>query len=65
MFDTLMDIIMDYFTNVLASCYLDRGSSLAIYGRIRVFLDLIKNILICVPKINEVLRVFTDIRVSN
>ncbi len=45
---------MDYFNDVLAAFLcLDRGSTLAVYGRVRKLLDLIKNILICVPKMNE------------
>ncbi len=37
-------------------CYVSvplRGNSLAVYGRVREVSDLIKNILICVPKTNE------------
>ncbi len=45
---------MDYFTNVLAMFLdLDRGSNLSVYGRIIVLLYFIKNILICVPKMNK------------
>ncbi len=44
---------MDYFTNVLATfLYLDRVMTLAIYGRVRELTGCIKNILICVPKMN-------------
>ncbi len=39
---------MDYFNNVL-----DRVRVLAVYGRVRELSEFIKNILICVPKINE------------
>ncbi len=47
---------MDYFTDVLASFLgRDRGSTLAVYRRVRELSELIKNILICVPKMNEVL----------
>ncbi len=45
---------MDYFTNVLTTFLcLDHGSILAVYGRVRELSDFIKNISICVPKINE------------
>ncbi len=45
---------MDCFTDVLAVFLdLDRGSTLAVYGRVRELSDFIKNILICVLKINE------------
>ncbi len=41
---------MDYFNDVLATFLgLDRGSMLAVYGRVREPSELIKNILICVP----------------
>ncbi len=45
---------MDYFTDVLATfpC-VKRGNILAVYGRVRELSDSIKNILICVPKMNE------------
>ncbi len=47
---------MDYFTDVLATFLdLDYGSNLAVYGRVKELLDFIKNILICVPKMNKVL----------
>ncbi len=56
---------MDYFTDVLATfLHVDRGNILAAYGRVRKLSDFIKNILICVPKIN-VLQVCNDMRVSN
>ncbi len=45
---------MDYFNDVLATFLsLDRGSILAVYGRVRELSEFIKNILICVPKMNE------------
>ncbi len=45
---------MDYFTDVLAMFLdLDRGRTLAVYGRVRELSDFIKNILICVLKMNE------------
>ncbi len=44
---------MDYFNDVLAMFLdLDRGSILAVYGRVRELSEFIKNILICVPKMN-------------
>ncbi len=44
---------MDYFTDVLAMFLcVDRGNILAVYGRVRKLSDFIKNILICVPKMN-------------
>ncbi len=44
---------MDYFTNVFATFLdLDHGSNLAVYGRVRDLADFIKNILICVLKMN-------------
>ncbi len=33
--------------------YLDRGRILAVYGSVRELSEFIKNILICVPKMNE------------
>ncbi len=42
----------DLFTMFLS---LDRGSSLAVYGRLREPSELIQNIVICVSKINECL----------
>ncbi len=39
---------MDYFNAVL-----DRDRILAVYGRVRELLEFIKNILICVPKMNK------------
>ncbi len=45
---------MDYFNDVLAMFLcVDRGSILAVYERVRELSELIKNILICVPKMNE------------
>ncbi len=42
---------MEYFTDVLATLLdLDRGSNLAVYGRVRELSDVFKSILICVPK---------------
>ncbi len=45
---------MDYFIDVLATFLdLDRVRTLAVYGRVRELSEFIKNILICVPKMNE------------
>ncbi len=45
---------MDYFNDVLAMFLsLDRVRILAVYCRIRELSEFIKNILICVPKMNE------------
>ncbi len=45
---------MDYFNDVLTTFLnLDRVRILAVYGRVRELSDFIKNILICVPKMNE------------
>ncbi len=45
---------MDYFNDVLAMFLdLDSGSMLAVYGRVRDLSEFIKNILICVQKMNE------------
>ncbi len=45
---------MDYFTDVLATFLsLDRVRILAVYGRVRKLSECIKNILICVLKMNE------------
>ncbi len=42
---------MDYFTDFLATfLHID---ILAVYGRVRELSDCIKNILICVPKMNK------------
>ncbi len=43
---------MDYITDVLA-IFLDRVRILAAYVSVRELSDSIKNILICVPKMNE------------
>ncbi len=45
---------MDYFNNVLATYLsLDLVRIPAVYGRVRELSECIKNILICVPKIND------------
>ncbi len=45
---------MDYFNDVLATFLCaDRGNILAVYGRVGELSDTIKNILICVLKMNE------------
>ncbi len=45
---------MDYFNDVLATFLcVDRVRTLAVYGRVRELSEFIKNILICVPKMNE------------
>ncbi len=45
---------MDYFTDVLAMFLdLDQIRILSVYGRVRELSDSIKNILICVLKMNE------------
>ncbi len=45
---------MDYFNDVLATFLnLERVRILAVYGKIRELSEFIKNILICVPKMNE------------
>ncbi len=45
---------MDYFTDVLAMFLdLDCGNYIAVYGSVTDLSDSIKNILICVPKMNE------------
>ncbi len=45
---------MDYFTDLLATFLdLDRGNCIAVYGRVRELTEFIKNILICVPKMNK------------
>ncbi len=44
---------MDYFNDVLATFLsLDRGSILAVYGRVRELSEFIRNILTCVLKMN-------------
>ncbi len=50
---------MDYFNDVLATFLeLDQVRTLAVYGRVRELLECIKNILICVLKLNEGLTGF-------
>ncbi len=45
---------MDYFTDLLATFLdLDCVNYIAVYGRVREISECIKNILICVPKMNE------------
>ncbi len=45
---------MEHFNDVLTTFLsLDRGSILAVYGRVRELMGCIKNILICVAKMNE------------
>ncbi len=45
---------MDHFNDLLATFLsIDRVKILAVYGRVRELLECIKNILICVPKMNE------------
>ncbi len=45
---------MDYFTDLLATFQdLDRVNYIAVYGRIRQLSEFIKNILICVLKMNK------------
>ncbi len=45
---------MDYFNDVHTTFLgLEHVSCLAVYGRVRKFSDFIKNILICVPKMNK------------
>ncbi len=57
---------MDYFTDVLAT-FLGLGTFqlCSCLWRVRELLAFIKNILISVPKMNEVLRVWNHMRVSN
>ncbi len=57
---------MDYFNDVLAMFLsLDRIRILAVYGRVRELSEFIKNILICVPKMNEGLTGLERHEVSN
>ncbi len=50
---------MDYFNDLLGTFLsLDHVRILAVYGRIRELSEFIKNILICVPKMNEGLTGF-------
>ncbi len=45
---------MDCFNDVLTTFLgLEHVSCIDVYGRIRELLDFMKNILICVPKMNE------------
>ncbi len=45
---------IEYFTDLLGMFLdLDRGNYIAVYGRVRELSECIKNILICVPKMNE------------
>ncbi len=45
---------MDYFTNLLTTFLdLDRVNYVAVYGRVKELSECIKNILICVPKMNK------------
>ncbi len=45
---------MDHFTDLLATLLcIDCGNIVAVYGRVRELSDSIKNILNCVPKMNE------------
>ncbi len=45
---------MDHFNDVLATFLdLDRGYYIAVHGRVRDLSEFIKNMLICVPKMNE------------
>ncbi len=45
---------MDYFNDLLATFLdLDRGNYIVVYGRVRELSEFIKNILICVPNMNE------------
>ncbi len=45
---------MDYFTDVLTTFLdVDCVNYIAVYGRVRELSEFIKNILICVPKMNE------------
>ncbi len=48
---------MDYFTDLLAMFLdVDHVNSITVYGRVRELSECIKNILICVPKMNGGLR---------
>ncbi len=48
---------MDYFNNLIATFLsLDRVRIIAVYRRVRELSECIKNILICVPKMNEGLK---------
>ncbi len=57
---------MDYFNDLLAMFLsIDRVRILAVYGRDRELSESIKNILICVPKMNKGLTGLYVMRVSN
>ncbi len=57
---------MDYFNNVLTTFLgLERVSCTAVYERVRELSDFIKNILVCVLKMNEGLMALDDMRVIN
>ncbi len=57
---------MDYFTDLFAVFLdLDRVNYIAMYGRVRELSDFIKNVLICVLKMNRSYRIHNDMRVSN
>ncbi len=56
---------MDYFNDLLATFLsLDQVRILAIYGRVWELSEFIKNILICVPKMNEGLTGFDPRMIS-
>ncbi len=57
---------MDYFNDLFATFQsLDRGRTLAVYGRVRELSECTKNILICASKMNKSLQAWNDMRVSN
>ncbi len=57
---------MDYFNDLLAMFLdVDRINYIAVYGRVRELSECIKNILICVSKMNEGLTVWNDMSESN
>ncbi len=57
---------MDYFTDLFAVFLdLDHVNYIAMYGRVRELSDFIKNVLICVLKMNRSYRIHNDMRVSN
>ncbi len=57
---------MDYFNNVLTTFLgLERVSCNAVYERVRERSYFIKNILVCVLKMNEGLMALDDMRVIN
>ncbi len=50
---------MDYFTDVLKMCLdIDHVNYIAVYVRVKELSEFIKNILTCVPKMNEGLTGF-------